>query len=280
MRILLYVDDSPYWHDAAALVARFARKDRAHVTILSTAWLQMHRTRALREARALLGLPAERVSEVERPGLVEYVLPEVAKEDASDLVVVGRLGSLDRLTNGLVGILLVKRTPASVLLVRPNLERVKSILVCTEGPVRGMTNVRLALRAAKAFDARLTVLHVASQMGITQRASAELAEGLLDLPTGESPEATHLRAAKEEMDRSHVKGRVKVRKGLVVDEILDEVADGGHDLLVIGAHATDGKEALLYEDLASLIVRSSPVSTLVIRPPRDPSRPVAHTPPH
>lgn len=273
MKILLYVDDSRFWHDAARLVATFARKSEAHVVVLTTAWLSMHRTRALDEARRVLDLPAENLTTVERPGLVEYIVPDVATETGADLCVIGRLGSLDRLTTGLIGLLLVRRTPSSILLVRPHLTRVRRILVCSEGPLHGLQNVAQAMRMARAFDAELTVLHVASQMGITEHARATLETQLNDFLASQRPEAEHLRAAQRLLEEGGVRGHVKVRRGLVVDEILHEVHDGGHDLLVIGAHTSEGRDTFLYEDLASLIVRASPVSTLVIRNRREGSGP-------
>lgn len=265
MKILLYVDDSRHWHDAARLVSTFAKRDGAHVTVLTTAWLSMHRTRALAEARRILDLPDAQRAEIERPGLVEYLVPEVAGETKADLAVIGRLGSLDRLTTGLIGLLLVRRTPCSVLLVRPHLAKVRRVLVCTQGRRHGAAVVERAIRAARAFDAELTVLHVASQMGITETASAEFHREMLDFVASDRDEAVHLREMRARMRDAGVRGGVKVRRGLVVDEIMHEVHEGGHDLLMIGAHDPKGRESILYEDIASLIVRASPVSTLIIR---------------
>lgn len=266
MKILLYVDDSTHWHDAAKLVGAFVRADHASVTIVTTAWLAMHRTRALDEARRILGIPDAQT--IERPGLVEYVVPEVAEEIGADLAVIGRLGSLDRLTTGLIGLLLVRRTPCSVLIVRPHLSRVRRVLVCTEGPLHGSENVASSIRLAKAFSAELTVLHVASQMGITESASESLTRELQDFLHSHREEAVHLREMRERLKAEGVRGGVKLRRGLVVDEILHEIHEGGYDLLVIGAHDVHGREGFLYEDLASLLVRASPVSTLVIRDAR------------
>lgn len=265
MKILLYVDDSQYWHDAARLIGQFARMEHAHVTVVATAWLSMHRTRALREARRLLDLPEAQVSSVERAGLVEYVVPDLARELDVDLVVIGRLGSLDKLTSGLVALVLLKRTQHSLLIVRPHLKTVHRVLVCTEGPRHGEENFDLAARAARAFEAELTVLHVVSQMGVTESGRASLDQDLRDFMGSGRPEARHLVALRERMKDENTPGAVKVRRGLVVDEVLAEAHEGGHDLLVIGAHDEGGSQGYLYEDFTSLIVRSSPVSTLVLK---------------
>ncbi len=265
MKILLYVDDSSHWHNAATLVSRFAKADHAHVTVLTTAWLSTHRAKALAEARRILDLPEDQVTLIEHPGLIEYVLPDVVHEVGADLAVIGRLASLDRLTSGLIALLLVRRTPCSIFIVRPHLTVLRKMLVCTEGPQHGGINFRLGARAARALDAEVTVLHVVSQMAITERGEDELSQDTAQFLVSDRPEAQHLRELKHELKQMHIKGRVKVRSGLVVEEILHESHEGGYDLLVIGAHEPRGKQTYLYEDLASILVRSSPVSTLVIR---------------
>ncbi len=266
MRILLYVDDSDFWHQAARLVARFAKAEIARGTVLATAWRGMHRKRAIDRARRLLDMPESQIDTIERAGLVEYVLPEVAKETSADLVVVGRLGSLDRLTSGLVSAILIRRINANILLVRPHLVDVSRILVCSQGPRHGLVNYQDAARAARALNARLTILHVVSQMGLTMRASESLRGGEpREFLTDDPLTIAHLTDLRARLARDGIEGSVKVRRGLVVEEVISECIEGRHDLVVIGAHATTGTDAYLYEDFATHIVRASPVSILVVR---------------
>lgn len=267
-RVLLYVDDSPHWHAAARLLAAYVRVVGGEVTVTSAALLAGSRKRIMEHARDVLGLPAGQVRMVGRAGLVEHVLPDVAREVEADVVVVGRLGAADRVTSGLIGHLIAKRTPCSVLIARGKPEVVRSVLVCTEGARHGAENFHRAARVAKTFGARLRVLHVLSQMSL-------LAEGRAPGPTTkefletDDPVAAHLRDLQRRMRQDGIDGDVEVRSGLVVEEVLDALREGKHDLLVIGAHQTEG-EGLLYDDIASHILRSSPVSTLVVRdrPPR------------
>lgn len=263
-RIVLYVDDSVYWHSAAKLVGQYARGRGAHVTVVASLLLPGKRQRALDEGVRLLDLPPEQVSTLGKPGIIEYTLPEFAREDKADVVVVGRLGSADRLTSGLIGHLIAKRTPASVIITRGKPESMRAILTCTEGSIHGESNFRRAADLAEVFGARLDVMHVVSQMGLTDRGREELEEDLRDFVASDAPEAEHLRRLRDEMRARGIEGGVIVRRGLVVDEILETLREGNHDLLVIGAHGT-GARAALYEDLASLILRASPVSTYIVR---------------
>lgn len=264
LRIVLYVDDSPYWHSAARLVGEYARKRGAHVSAVSSLLLPGKRQRALETARSLLDLPESQLHVEGRPGIIEYTLPDIARERKADVVVVGRLGSADRLTSGLIAHLIAKRTPASVLISRGRPSDLGAILVCTEGSHHGMSNFRKAADIAEAFGSRLDVLHVVSQMGLTDKGSAELEAELRDFLASGTPEADHLCAVRDEMRRRNIRGEVLIRRGLVVEEILDALRDGGHQLLVIGAHDPHGR-GHLYEDIGSIIVRSSPVSTLMVR---------------
>jgi nucleotide-binding universal stress UspA family protein len=266
VRIVLYVDDSEHWHPAARLLGEFVRASGAgHVTVVSTLLLPGSRGRALEKARALLGLPEDQVASVGRAGILEYTLPDVARELRADVVVVGRLGSADRLTSGLIAHLVAKRTPASVLIARGRPQALRRILVCTEGARHGLKDFELASKIARAFGSRLDVLHVANLVGLTDKAREEIDEDLRDFVHSDAPEAEHLRELDARLRTHGLEGRIIVRGGLVVEEIVDAVREGSYDLLVIGAHDIGGPGAHLYEDFASLILRASPTSTLVVR---------------
>ena len=263
-KVLLYVDDSRHWEPPARLLSEYVRQTGGSVVVTSAMLLPGSRARLLQHAKEVLALPDDRVELLGKPGLIEYTLPELAREQDADLVVVGRLGSADRLTNGLIAHLIVKRCPCSVLIARGKPQRLRSIVVCTEGAAHGMRNFERAAGVAIAFGARLTVLHVVSQMGLTDRGQEELEEDLRDFVASDAPEAEHLREVRDRMREKGLEGSVEVRAGLVVEEILHAIHEGGHDLLVIGAHDT-GDRGDLYEDLASHILRASTISTLVVR---------------
>ena len=263
-RIVLYVDDSTYWHPAARLVGQYARKRGARVTVTTSLLLPGKRQRALDAAVQLIDLPEGDVRAVGRPGIIEYTLPDIAREEKASVVVVGRLGSADRLTSGLIAHLIAKRTPASVIIARGRPDTLRRVLVCTEGSVHGMSNFHRAADLAEVFGAAVDVMHVVSQIGLTDVGSAELEEDLRDFVASDAPEAEHLRKLRDEMDARGIEGRIIIRRGLVVEEILKVLRQGEHDLLVIGAHDPHGR-GHLYEDLASNILRSSPTSTLLVR---------------
>lgn len=264
LKILLHADDSDRWWPTARLVADYARARGGVVVVAATALMGSRRQKALDAARRELALPPDQVVAISRAGIVEQVLPSVAREQRPDVVVVGPLGAANRLTAGFLAYLLAKRTPASILVARGVNKRVRKVLVCTEGALHGAANFARAADVAKAFGARLDVLHVVSEMGLTDAAREELEDDLRDLVASDAPVAAHLRELRDRIAQEGLEGEVLVRRGLVVDEVAAALREGGHDLLVIGAHES-GARGHLYEDLAGLILRASPVSTLVVR---------------
>lgn len=267
MNVLFYVDDSQHWHPAARAIGRLVRATQGRVAVLTTLWTSAKREEAIERAKRHLALPDGSIDLKPRGGLIENVVPEEARDAKYDLVVLGRLGSLDWLTNGLIAHLVVRRTRASTLIMRGKAETVKSVLVTTQGAEHGLANVRLAAAIARAFKANVTVLHVLSQFPLTHEGELEMETFTRKYLETDAPEASHLRACKALLDRLHVEGTVRVRVGLVVEEILDEITQNGHDLLALGAHRTGGREGFLYQDIAGLLVRASPVSVLVVRDP-------------
>jgi nucleotide-binding universal stress UspA family protein len=75
-----------------------------------------------------------------------------------------------------------------------------------------------------------------------------------------------MNAAVSVLNQAGVQAEIKVRVGLVIDEIVAELQEGGYDLLVIGAHRSQGLvERLLLEDVTADILGHSPVPVLVVK---------------
>jgi len=106
-----------------------------------------------------------------------------------------------------------------------------------------------------------------SQLALTPEARVEDLEATgEELLQRETREAVHLRKGLQILRELGVAGEVKIRRGLVVNEILAEAEGGDYDLLVIGAHAAPGLYRFLLDDLATQIVLGSERPVLVVRP--------------
>lgn len=264
MRLLLHVDASRQWEPAAAIAARIARASGAHVTALTAERVKRRQQEVLRRAEQVLGLPKDQVEYRAEGGLVEQVVPRVANAGRYDVLILAPIGGLDWLTHHHILSHLVAHTRPSTLLVRGQVVGFRKALVCTEGGAHGAVNVAAALALAPVFDMEVHALHVLSQIAIydyiKEQPDVEFMES-------DHPAAEHLRGLRTTILRAGARGDAKVRVGPVQDEVLGEIRDGDHDLLVIGAHSEDPEEGFLTRDIAGWLLRHCPVSTFVVREP-------------
>ncbi len=144
----------------------------------------------------------------------------------------------------------------------------RNILLCDSGAVSPRLAQRMitALPALLALKPQVTVLHVMSQIsagpgvkGWQLRADASL---LVDADT---PEGKLLKGDAQALQTAGLECRVKVRHGLVVEEIIAEAEEGDYDLVMIGGHFYTGWQDLLLDDLQQKIIASLERSILVIR---------------
>lgn len=262
MRILLHADSSRQWESAATITARIARATGAQVTVLTAERVRRKQTEVQRRADHLLGLPKGQLVPLSVGGIVEQVVPRIANEGKFDLLVLGPLGGLDWLTHGHILAYLVAAATPNTLLVRGSTVGFRRALVCTEGGPHGNSNAQAALDLAPIFGLEVHVLHVLSQVAIYDYIKDQPEVDFLD---SDHPSAQHLRALRTEVHRAGIQGDAKVRVGPVHEEVLQELREGGHDLLVVGGHAEGPEETFLTRDMAAWLLRHAPVSTLVVR---------------
>jgi hypothetical protein len=128
------------------------------------------------------------------------------------------------------------------------------ILVCVAIGEPGKADVRFAERFAWQLGAQVTVLTVLPESDEEKDAA---------LP----PHVERFLEASERMlGVRGVVGRAKVRRGPVLREIRAEIAEGGHDLVVVGAPLPAVRERAGLEGLVErLLVQPPPCPVLVVR---------------
>jgi nucleotide-binding universal stress UspA family protein len=201
--------------------------------------------RAIRGTLETLGaelqaIGVEHETQVRRGLAAEQILDEAAAWQA-DLIVIGHLGrrGRTRFSMGGTAARIVQYAPRSVLLVKEARPALRRILACTGGGRPGLRDVETAGQLAAQTGAQVTVLHVMSQVALTEKGyRPELEAPAADLIGRRTREGEHLSIALQTLQTLGVNCAAKVRHGLVVDEIIAETRDGNYDLLVIGAHAT------------------------------------------
>jgi len=188
----------------------------------------------LRVRRWLLSddLPALRDAHVELS--VAYGVPGIeicrfAEGWAADLIVVGRKEHPERarLLLGDTGDAVTRRSRVPTLLVPTQGTGLSSVLVALDGSERGFQVLGPACSLARVLGAPLVVVSVEPRMPDDPKSSS--------LPLSRS-------VALESRVRSTVAAagwdeiQVRIRRGPISTEILEEIESGSHDVLVIGQH--------------------------------------------
>jgi nucleotide-binding universal stress UspA family protein len=270
MRILLCTNGSSYTAQALEMGVRVAQKAASDVDILVVVgrdWEEEARRMAGAAAGDLeaAGIP---VTIHQRAGRMAEEVVRQAKAFPYDLVVIGSRGrrGVVRLLLGSVALHVTEHAPASVLVVKGRARDPRRFLVCSSaGPVSEHT-VRFAGRMARALGASVTLLHVMSQLPLSESAVPDdLSASAEELIQRGAPEGVHLSRMLDLLASEGQIGRAVVRHGLVRDEIITEGREGRYDLIVTGAHVTPGLNARLVDDLSTEILLAARRPVLVVR---------------
>lgn len=264
MHLLVFVDELPTASQALALADLLATHFPAQITLLTTE--EAGGEALLEQATTHITAPIQdrRV----RPGSAEEVIAAESKSGRYDLIVLAPAGrhGLDRLLRGSRVRNVVRSVATSVLIARQSLNTFRHVLVGVTGSAHSQVDVRVAAQLARAFGAQVTVLHVVSQVPLIFTGLAEMRHDLDRFLATDALVAQQLKRAREILQEYEVPSRIELREGLVRDEIVAEVTEGGHDLLIVGAHVRgEGVAGLLLDDIADHLVRECPISTYVVR---------------
>jgi nucleotide-binding universal stress UspA family protein len=275
MKILLCTDGSAAAAGAARFGLRLARRGVDALQLLGVIEDHENATRLIRDALETLGAELQTIgmeyeTKIRRGHAAEQILDE-AEIWQADLIVIGQLGrrGLTRFIMGGTATRVMQYARCAVLLVKGQRPALRKILVCTAGGEPGLRDVEVAGQLAAQTQATVTVLHVMSQVALTEKAYLpELEAPAADLIARHTREGVHLEAALNTLKSMGVSCAAKVRHGLVVDEIAAETTDGNYDLLIIGAHVARGLSRWLLDDVTAHVLEETPVPVLVVRDAR------------
>jgi nucleotide-binding universal stress UspA family protein len=271
MKILLCTDGSEAARQAVQFSLLLARHGDA-ICLLGVVEDHADAERAIRSAVETLGAELQAIgveceTKVRRGHAAEQILDEAAEWQA-ELIVIGQLGQrgLTRFTMGGTAARIVHYARCAVLLVKGARPTLRKMLACTGGGQPGLRDVAVAGQLAAQSGAEVIVLHVMSQVSLTEKGyRPELDAPADDLIDQRTREGEHLSVALQTLQTLGVRCTAKVRHGLVVDEITAEARDGDYDLLVIGAHAARGFSRWLLDDVTAHVLEEVPVPVLVVR---------------
>lgn len=267
LHLLLFLDDSPATRRAVRYLAPLAQLGAVRITLLSAEANQARAETLFAEAEAGLAalLPTERRL---RASTQERALALETRTLKPDVVVMGppRQQGWARWLRGAQVNAVARRLTSSVLLIHGRPNELHRALVCTAGGEQIANDAALTRRLLGPLGGQATILHVVSQLPLLFRGTPSQEHVTEAYLRTNAEMAARIKAAEEQLATAGVKVKVRVRVGIVVEEILAELREGGYDLLVIGAHlARTPLERLLLEDISAELLLRSPVPVLLVQ---------------
>jgi nucleotide-binding universal stress UspA family protein len=160
----------------------------------------------------------------------------------------------------------VRGAPISVLVAKQARSRLERILITSGGGDIGEIVIQVGSRLAQALGARATLLHVVTPVASMYTGLGEIEESLSELLQTDTPIARNLRSGAETLDRHQVPAELKLRHGVVADEIIRESVEGDYDLILMGAKKGLVRfKRLVLGAMTKEVVEKSERSVLVVR---------------
>lgn len=240
------------------------------MTVIKNADEQPEADHVLAHAAALLDPVMEKVAYLTRVGQPWEEIVAEGETGKYDLLMMGQRQSRPLLTRirGLVTQKVVAHSSQPVLIAKREARPFRRVLICDSGAqsptLLQLFRARLPALLTSVRD--VTVLHVMSQISAAPGIRGDdLSASAEQLIRSDTPEGELLKQDLAYLDRLNMRTHAKVRHGLVVDEIADEARSDEYDLVVIGAHRSEGLPRFLLNDLAHELVLDVERAILVVR---------------
>ena len=277
MKILVCSDGSERARRALASAAIIANATKAEITIIGITEIEQGERRlleALREEAKVFREPDVKMEIVTKFGDPVAEIIRRTQEANYDLVVIGveRRGAQGFFLPSAKAYSIAEAITPPVLVVPVARPTIKRILICSGGGTYIDNAVRFTSKIAKKLSAEVTLLNVTPQppaMHVTIFRRQENVDALLK---SGSALARNLQTEKEILERSGVHAVVKIRHGIVIDQILAEVEQSDSDLVVVGSWPVrDAWRNYAIGNVTRDIVNSTDRPVLVIRSDKEPA---------
>ena len=272
MKILIAINGSKQSETTLRFAAQIVLRTGEPPTVLTVIDRRADRlsTQAdemLGKAQKILAVPNVRTRV--RDGHPTQEIIREAREGNHDLLIVGEMQAnhLARLLLGSTEVHIAEGAPCPVIIVKGITRPIHSILLCDSGAGRSSVLSRFTVQLADLLEGKeeVTVLHVMSQISAGPGVPGQQLRASVDeLIQEHTPEGVLLGKDIQALEQPGIHPIPKVRRGLVLDEILTESRNGNYDLIVIGAHMGKKWQHFLLEDLARKILLKSDRPILVI----------------
>ncbi|HEU5248292.1 MAG TPA: universal stress protein, partial [Candidatus Udaeobacter sp.] len=185
-----------------------------------------------------------------------------------DLVVIGArwTGATGRYWRSEKTYEVIKSIQPPVLVAIGECEQLKRFLVCTGGKEFIERAVQFTGKLAAAVNASVTLLHVMAEPPAMYADLVRLEENVDQLLQSKSELGTNLRREKRELKHLGVLAEVRLRHGIVIDQVFEEARAGDYDLIVTGTSQARGLLGhYIMGDLTRSILNGANCPVLVAR---------------
>ena len=271
MKILICSDGMPAADNATKLGGVLARSLKAETTLLGIAEKAEDESK-LRGAleKQATSLRVDNVSPqilVSAGGPVRRIIEQTTKIQY-DLVLIGarKTDSTGLYSRSQKTYEVIKSIEPPVLVAMGEWTELKRFLVCTGGKEFIEQAVQLTGKLAAAVGASVTLLHVMAEPPAIYADLVQLEEDVNRLLESNSELGVNLRTQKEDLEKLGVTAEVRIRHGIVVDEVFAEARDRRYDLIVTGSSRARGMfRHYIMGDLTLSILNHASCPVLVAR---------------
>ncbi len=160
----------------------------------------------------------------------------------------------------------IKAIQSPVLVAIGECKHLRRFLVCTGGKEFIEQAVQFTGKLAAALNASVTLLHVMAEPPAMYADLVRLEENVDQLLESKSELGTNLRRQKRELERLGVSAKVRLRHGIVIDQVFEEARGGDYDLIVTGTSRARGLlRHYIMGDLTRSILNQASCPVLVAR---------------
>jgi nucleotide-binding universal stress UspA family protein len=270
MKILICSDGSPQAEQAVRMGATIAAGCQAEVTLFGISESPGESKgllESLQRSQTILADKKVTAELVNKSGNAIEEIVRRTRETAYSLVVIG---AVRKQTGGAFWLSsksykIVKEIQPPVLLVAGKGAAIKRILICSGGKRYIDHGVRLTGEIARSLGATVTLLHVMPGIpGILARLP-RMEEDTAWLLKSESELGINLRHGLELLQATGISAQVRLRRGDVLEEILREIQEGEHDIVVTGSALSHTLRTYVLGDVSREIVNRAHRAVLVVR---------------
>src|SRR6266496_1133706 len=271
MKILICSDGTPAAESAIELGGLLAGPLKAETTLFGIAEKSQDEA-PLREALEKQAQPIQSRNValdiiVHAGEPIREILDQTSKA-SYDLVVIGArwTGATGYYWRSAKTYEVIKAIQPPVLVAIGECKHLQRFLVCTGGKEFIERAIEFTGKLAAAVGASVTLLYVMREPPAIYSDLVRLEEDVDQLLQSKSELGTNLRQQKRELERLGVSAQVRLRHGIVIDQVFEEARDGDYHLIVTGTPQERGLlRHYIMGDLTRSILNHADCPVLVAR---------------